>query len=89
MNLKMDYGRHGLTLTLLDDTDVFLTRDAMPLADEIAAIRDSLLTEVRFTAFGEIRYESGDTTTDKLYTGQRQEYEIGLDHYVARWYDPG
>ena len=47
-----------------------------------------LLTEVRFTAFGEIRYESGDTTTDKFYTGQRQEYEIGLDYYVARWYDP-
>ena len=26
-------------------------------------------------------------TTDKLYTGQRQEYEIGLSYYVARWYD--
>ena len=46
------------------------------------------ITEARFTAFGEIRYESGDTTTDKLYTGQRQEYEIGLDYYVARFYDP-
>ena len=36
------------------------------------------------TALG-IYYETGDTTTDKLYTGQQQEYEIGLDYYVARW----
>ena len=42
MNLKMDYGRHGLNLTLPDDTDVFLTRDATPLADEAAAIREAL-----------------------------------------------
>ena len=27
-------------------------------------------------------------TTDYLYTGQRQEAEVGLYYYVARWYDP-
>ncbi len=27
-------------------------------------------------------------TTDYLYTGQRQESEVGLYYYVARWYDP-
>ncbi len=42
MNLKMDYGRHGLSLTLPDSADVFLARDAAPLADEAAAIRDAL-----------------------------------------------
>ena len=26
--------------------------------------------------------------TDYTYTGQQQEYEIGLDYYVARWYAP-
>jgi nickel-dependent lactate racemase len=42
MNLQMDYGRNGLNLTLPDSADVFLARDAAPLADEAAAIRESL-----------------------------------------------
>ncbi len=49
---------------------------------------DTRLVEVRYTAFGEIRYESGDTTTDYTYTGQREANELGLSYYVARWYDP-
>ncbi len=48
----------------------------------------TLLSEVRYSAFGEVRYQSGTTTTDYLFTGQRQEAEIGLYYYVARWYDP-
>ena len=47
-----------------------------------------LVSEVRYSAFGEIRYQSGTMTTDYLYTGQRQEAEVGLYYYVARWYDP-
>ncbi len=47
-----------------------------------------LASEVRYSAFGEIRYDSGTMTTDYLYTGQREEAEIGLYYYVARWYDP-
>jgi RHS repeat-associated protein len=46
------------------------------------------ISEVRYSAFGETRYTSGTTPTDYLYTGQRQEAEIGLYFYVARWYDP-
>lgn len=45
-----------------------------------------LLTTVKYTAFGEVR--SGDSTTDYQYTGQRNEAEIGLYYYVARFYDP-
>ena len=46
MNLKMDYGRHGLNLTLPDSADVFLARDTASLADEAAAIRDALRTPI-------------------------------------------
>ena len=46
------------------------------------------ISEVRYSAFGEIRYQNGIPTTDYLYTGQRQEAEIGLYYFVARWYDP-
>jgi RHS repeat-associated protein len=45
-------------------------------------------SEVKYSAFGEIRDQSGATSTDYLYTGQRQEAELGLYYYVARWYDP-
>ena len=45
-------------------------------------------SEVRYSAFGEIRDSSGTMTTDYLYTGQREEAEVGLYYYVARWYDP-
>ncbi len=48
----------------------------------------NLLSETRYSAFGEIRYSNGATVTDKLYTGQQQETEIGLDYYIARFYDP-
>ena len=37
---------------------------------------------------GEVRTTNGVTVTDNRYTGQRQEAEIGLYYYVARWYDP-
>jgi len=47
-----------------------------------------MVNEVRYSAFGETRYQNGTLTTDYLYTGQRQEMEIGLYYYVARWYDP-
>ncbi len=46
----------------------------------------SLLTTVKYTAFGEIR--TGDSLTDYQYTGQRNESEIGLYYYIARYYDP-
>ena len=46
----------------------------------------NLLTSLKYTAFGEIR--SGDSLTDYQYTDQRNETEIGLYYYVARYYDP-
>jgi len=46
----------------------------------------NLLTSLKYTAFGEIR--SGDSLTDYQYTGQRNESEIGLYYYIARYYDP-
>ncbi len=47
----------------------------------------SFNSEVRYSAFGEVRYSVGTTVTDKLYTGQQQEVEIGLDYYLARFYN--
>jgi RHS repeat-associated protein len=46
------------------------------------------VAELRYKAWGETRFTSGSTTTDYLYTGQREEASIGLYYYRARWYDP-
>ncbi|MHB0968003.1 MAG: RHS repeat-associated core domain-containing protein, partial [Bellilinea sp.] len=48
----------------------------------------NLLSSLRYSAFGEVRATSGTTSTDYRYTGQRNEAEIGLYYYVARFYDP-
>ena len=56
--------------------------------------RGNLLTTMKYTAYGELR--SGTSTTDYQYTlqkhpgqaGRRNESEIGLYYYVARYYDP-
>jgi RHS repeat-associated protein len=45
-----------------------------------------LIGVLKYTAYGELR--TGSSTTDYKYTGQREESEIGLYYYVARFYDP-
>jgi len=45
-----------------------------------------LVSTMKYTAFGETR-GTGSSTTDYRYTGQREEEEIGLYFYKARFYD--
>ncbi len=47
-------------------------------------------SEMRYTAWGEVRYTWGSTFTNYTYTGQYSNVpEFGLMFYNARWYDPG
>ena len=48
----------------------------------------SLNSEIRYSAFGEVRYSSGTTPTNYQYTNQLNQPDIGLYYYVARFYDP-
>jgi RHS repeat-associated protein len=43
---------------------------------------------IQYTAYGEIRLTEGVTPTKYRYIGQLAQAELGLDYYVARWYDP-
>jgi len=45
-------------------------------------------SEIRYTAFGEVRWKDGLTPTEYRFTGQLEQAELGLYFYVARWYDP-
>jgi hypothetical protein len=44
--------------------------------------------ELRFKAWGEQRYASGTTPTTYRYTGQREQSQLSIYFYGARWYDP-
>jgi RHS repeat-associated protein len=44
--------------------------------------------DLLYKPWGEIRYTWGTTPTTYRYTGQREQAEIGLYYYGARWYDP-
>ena len=47
-----------------------------------------LVSEMRYKAWGEVRYASGTTSTKYQYTGQASyEADFGLYYYGARWYD--
>ena len=67
-------------------TLTWLLADHLGSTNVIADASGTLLTTFKYTAFGEIR--SGDSLTDYQYTGQRNESEIGLYYYIARYYDP-
>ena len=51
----------------------------------------SKVAELRYKPWGENRYSGYSETatpTDRRFTGQRLEQELGIYHYGARWYDP-
>jgi RHS repeat-associated protein len=75
-------------LTCLDIFRSWLLGDHLGSTSMVANASGAMVSEMRYSAFGEIRYDSGTMTTDYLYTGQRQEAEIGLYYYLSRWYDP-
>jgi hypothetical protein len=48
----------------------------------------NVLSETRYTAWGEVRYSSGTMPTKYSYTGQYSyTADFGLMFYNARWYD--
>ena len=71
-----------------NDSLYWLVSDHLNSTSITASSTGQILSEVRYSAFGEIRYRNNTTPTDRLYTGQRAEAELGLYYYVARWYDP-
>jgi RHS repeat-associated protein len=46
-----------------------------------------VVSELRYKAWGETRYASGNMPTKYQYTGQYYDSDFGLHFYNARWYD--
>jgi RHS repeat-associated protein len=74
--------RRGSTLNYL------LTDHLGSTSKTIDSISKRVLTEVRYKAWGEERYNSGSPPTSLRFTGQRAEAGLGLYFYGARLYDP-
>jgi RHS repeat-associated protein len=67
----------------------WILTDHLSSASVSASVDGTLVSEVKYSAYGEIRYQSGSLPTKYQYTGQlSQMEEIGLMYFVARWMDP-
>jgi len=69
-------------------TPLWLFGDHLGSTSLVANSDGSLNSELRYKAWGEIRFSYGTVPTTFRYTGQREESSLGLYYYGARWYDP-
>jgi RHS repeat-associated protein len=66
----------------------FLLGDHLGSTSLTTDANGQIISELRYTAWGEIRYTSGSIPTKYQYTGQYSYAgEFGLIYYGARWYD--
>jgi RHS repeat-associated protein len=90
--VKKYYSLNGQTVavrTIQGETDTlnWILNDHLGSANVTAAADGSKLAELRYSAFGEVRFSSGTTPTQYQYTGQLKVSTIQLSWYNSRWYD--
>ncbi|MBK9210306.1 MAG: RHS repeat-associated core domain-containing protein [Anaerolineales bacterium] len=67
----------------------YMLTDHLGSTSLIADSAGNVLSETRYTAWGEVRYQAGTMSTGYTYTGQYSNTaDFGLMYYNARWYDP-
>lgn len=70
----------------VDEAITWLLSDHLSSTSVTVDATGNAISMLKYTAYGELR--TGTSTSDYQYTGQRNEAEIGLYFYVARFYDP-
>jgi RHS repeat-associated protein len=70
-----------------DGAVTFLLADHLGSTSVTTDSTGVLVSSMLYTAFGETRSSYGSPASDYRYTGQREESEIGLYFYNARFYD--
>jgi RHS repeat-associated protein len=90
--VKKYYSLNGQTVavrTVQGETDTlnWILTDHLGSTTVTAAEDGSKLAELRYSAFGEVRFSSGTTPTEYQYTGQLNVSTIQLSWYNSRWYD--
>jgi RHS repeat-associated protein len=75
----------GIALRV-DEAITWLLSDHLSSTTVTVDATGNAISMLKYTAYGELR--TGTSTTDYQYTSQRNESEIGLYYYIARFYDP-
>jgi RHS repeat-associated protein len=67
----------------------FIIGDHLGSTSLVTDANGTVVSEMRYKAWGEVRHESGASPTEYTYTGQYSyTADFGLMFYNARWYDP-
>jgi RHS repeat-associated protein len=66
----------------------YLVGDHLGSTSVVTSSNGSQYSRLLYTAWGELRYTTGDTAIRYRFTGQREEAILGLYDYGARFYDP-
>ena len=69
-------------------TVYWLHGDHLGSASLTTSITGTTVSELRYTPFGETRYSSGSTLTDRRFTSQEEQVSIGLYLFGSRLYHP-
>ncbi|OFV83423.1 MAG: hypothetical protein A2W26_14140 [Acidobacteria bacterium RBG_16_64_8] len=87
--IRKYYNAGGQRVAMREDGALYwLLTDHLGSTAVTASEAGAKVGEKRYEDFGETRYAAGESTTTFRYTGQREEPDIGLYFYRARWYDP-
>ena len=85
---KYYYAGHQRVAMRDNGTLYFLLSDHLGSTSVTANISGAYATELRYYAYGGVRYNPGNQITTYRYTGQRWDSGTSLYYYGARWYDP-
>jgi RHS repeat-associated protein len=66
----------------------YILGDHLGSTSIVTSANGTKVSEMRYKAWGEVRYESGVSPTDYTYTGQYSDSYINLLWYNSRHYDP-
>jgi RHS repeat-associated protein len=78
----------GARVVRVDGTLSYVLTDHLSSSSVTLDSNGAVVGELRYYAYSETRISTGATPTERLYTGQLDQPDIGLYYYNARWYAP-
>jgi RHS repeat-associated protein len=72
----------------VDNTLSYVLGDQLGSASAVLDSAGNKTAETRYYPFGETCVSTGSMPTDRLFTGQRLQSDLGIYHFGARFYDP-
>ena len=81
-------GSQRIGISTSDGVFSWILSDHLGSASKLVRASDyTVISEIRYKPWGQLRYVNGVSSTNHLYTGQLDEPNLGIMYYGARWYD--